>query len=118
MLKRLFIAAACAVGVVLPVMAAGTLSPAEIKSTFATGKPFSASSLGGKVFAMTFNLDGSALAVPKGGKKGQSGTWHASDKGYCTKWGKSPEHCYTVAKNGKRFDVLDASGKLTAHWTL
>jgi hypothetical protein len=32
--------------------------------------------------------------------------------------GKNPEHCYAGEKNGKRYDVLDASGKLAAHWAL
>ena len=106
-----------AVLVALPAMAAA-LSPDEIKTTFATGKPFSAVSASGKTFKMTFKDDGSALMLAKGAKKGQAGKWRVSDKGYCTTWGKSSEHCYTVEKGAKQYDVLDGSGKLVAHWTL
>jgi hypothetical protein len=102
----------------LPVMAAGTtLSPDEIKATFGTGKPFTAASTSGKAFSLTLKADGSALEMPKGKKSGRKGTWRVSDKGYCSTWGTNNEHCYTVQKNGTKYDVLDSGRHIIAIWT-
>ncbi len=100
-------------------MAAGApLTPSQIKSTFGTGKPFSAASADGRAkFWFTFNADGSAQAVPKGRKSGAHGTWRLSKNGYCTQWGTGAEHCYTIDKTGSQFDVRDG-GTVIAHFAL
>lgn len=101
-----------------PVLAATTaLSPDEIKSTFGTGKPFTATSLSGKVYLFTFKPDGSAVEVVKGKKKATTGAWRVSDKGYCTKWGGGTEHCYSVSKVSDHYEVRDAGGHLISNWT-
>jgi hypothetical protein len=102
----------------LPVIAATSqLSPDEIKSVFANGKPFTAVSMGGKAYWLTLNADGSAMEIPKLKKSGKPGKWRLSDEGYCTKWRVHEEHCYTVEKNGNRYDVLDSGGHLISNWT-
>ena len=102
----------------LPVIAAAvTLTPDEIKATFGTGKPFTATDTSGKAYVLTLKPDGSALETPKGKKTATTGTWRVSDKGYCSKWGTAKEHCHTVQKNGNRYDVLDAGGLPIASWT-
>jgi len=50
-------------------------------------------------------------------KSTKTGTWHLSKTGYCSKWGKQPEHCYDVQKNGKEYDIVDTTGKVVAHWS-
>jgi hypothetical protein len=92
------------------------LTPAEISSTFVTGLPFAATANTGKVIMITLKPDGTALAVPKGEKKGNKGKWRLSDKGYCTIWGKSPEHCYTVRLVSISYEVVNATGLVVAHW--
>ncbi len=101
-------------------MAAGSaLSPSQIKSTFGTGKPFSAVSASGRAaFWFTFNADGSAVAMPKGGKTGAHGKWRLSKNGYCSAWGAGSEHCYTIDKNGSQFEVHAPGGPLVAHFAL
>src|SRR5262245_10590674 len=74
------------------------LTPDDIKTTFATGHAFSAATPGGEVVMLTFKPDGTAQAAPKGKKKVSKGKWRLNDTGYCTTWGKSAEHCYTVQK--------------------
>jgi uncharacterized protein with FMN-binding domain len=99
--------------------ASGPLSPKEIQSTFGTGKPFSATSASGRsTYWFTFNSDGSALAVPKGRTTGASGAWRVSSDGYCSTWNGGSEHCYTIDKNGSKFDVRDPSGNLVANFAL
>jgi hypothetical protein len=95
-----------------------TMSPAEIKATFGTGKPFSATSSGGQTYTFTFNPDGTAIQAPKGSGAVTKGTWRVNDKGYCSKWGTNAEHCYTVERNGDKFDVRDSSGKAISRWIL
>ena len=92
------------------------LAPADIGATFMTGKPFEATANTGKIIVITFKADGSALAVPKGEKKGNKGKWRLSDKGYCTTWGKSPEHCYAVRLTGSSYEVLNEANIIVAHW--
>jgi hypothetical protein len=107
------------VGVALPAVAATPLTPKEIKTVFATGKPFNGVTVPGKMtYTLTLNADGSSLlTLLKGDKTSTKGTWRVSDTGYCSKWAKSTEHCYTVQKAGKEYDVLNASTKVIAHWT-
>src|SRR4051812_49740275 len=102
-----------------PPAAAGPLAPADIKTMFGTGKPFTAvSSPGGKTFTFTLKPDGSAVQTPKGSNTtATTGTWRVNDKGYCSKWGTNSEHCYVIVKNGKAYDVKDASNHVVSHWT-
>jgi hypothetical protein len=103
----------------LPALAAATpLTPAEIKSMFGNGKPFTATSTGGQSYTFIFKVDGTASQTPKGGGGGTTGVWRVNDKGYCSKWGTAAEHCYTVERNGERFDVRDSTGKAISRWTL
>ncbi len=101
-------------------MAAGSpLSPSQIQSTFGTGKTFSATSASGRsAYWFTFRADGSATAVPKGQKTGAQGKWRLSSDGYCSAWGPGAEHCYTIDKNGSKFDVRDPGGNLVANFAL
>ena len=100
--------------------AATPLSPAEIKATFGTGKPFTANSTtGGASFTFVLKPDGSATQTSKGATASVvTGMWRVNDKGYCSKWGGNAEHCYTVEKNGTRYDVKDAAGHIISRWTL
>jgi hypothetical protein len=98
-------------------LAATTLSPTEIKSTFATGKPFASASPAGARFTIVLNLDGSAARTPKGSKNATLGKWRVSDAGYCSTWGSGAENCYTVEPNGSTYSVRDSKGKLAARWT-
>ncbi len=108
-----------AAGTASAMAASGALSPNQIRSTFGTGKPFSAVSASGRsAYWFTFKADGSALAVPKGQKAGAQGTWRLSNDGYCSQWGAGTEHCYTVDKNGSQFDVRNPGGALIAHFAL
>jgi hypothetical protein len=113
---------ALAVAFVTPAEAAATLlSPAEIQIIFGQGKPFTAkSTTGGKILTFTFNMDGTARQSPKGASAATAiiGKWRVDSKGYCSKWGKNAEHCYTVEKNGSHYDVRDSSGMVVSQWTL
>ena len=114
----LFVVAVLCMGVVRPGLAAPTtVSPQEIKATFATGKPFTSKSPSGTVFVLILKSDGTALRTPKGVTAGTSGTWHLSATGYCSKWGANSENCFTLQKNGPEYLVLDAKGKIAAHWS-
>ena len=93
------------------------LTPDQIRTLFGTGKPFTATSVSGiKTYAFTFNPDGSAMERLKGAKKGVSGKWRVSDNGYCTTWNGGTEHCYTVDKGAKSYEVRDLGGDLISNW--
>jgi hypothetical protein len=99
-------------------LAATTLSPTEIKATFATGEPFGSASPAGAQFIIILNPDGTASRTPKGSKNATLGKWRVSDAGYCSSWGgSSAENCYTVEQNGSTYSVRDSKGKLAARWT-
>ncbi len=118
MIARSLVAALALAGVVSPASAAtNQLTPDEIQSTFANGKPFTAVSTSGDVFVLTFKPDGSALETLKGRRKGSTGSWRVSDKGYCTTWRSNKEHCYTVVKVGAKYAVRGATGQLISTWT-
>jgi hypothetical protein len=103
-------------GALFPALAANTLSPEQIKSTFGTGQPFSSISPSGAAYTLVLNVDGSASRTPKGSKAAVTGTWRVASDGYCSKWGKNPENCYTIQKGAKAYTVLDSGGKIVARW--
>jgi hypothetical protein len=98
--------------------AASALTPAEIKATFGTGMPFTATNPSGKSYAFTLKPDGTATEVAKGSSAVTTGTWRVNASGYCSKWGSSAEHCYTVERNGDKFDVRDSTAKVISRWSL
>jgi uncharacterized membrane protein len=118
-ISRLAMATAVAVSIALPAFAATSLSPDEIKATFGTGSPIAGRTPGGMTYTLTLGSDGSAqMVLLKGQKTTSTGTWHVSKDGYCSKWATNPERCYTVAKNGKHYDVTNAAGNVIASWTM
>jgi hypothetical protein len=113
------IAVVAALLAAVPAIAATTLTPTEIKAMFGTGKAFVATSSGGQAYSFVFKPDGSATQSPKGSTTTiTTGTWRVNDKGYCSRWGTNAEHCYTVEKNGDKFDVRDSTGKAISRWQL
>jgi hypothetical protein len=83
-------------------LAADPMPPAEIRSTFFTGQPFTAVSPSGTKFKMTFTPDGKMTREPveKSGNK-DAGTWKLNAKGFCTSWGRAAANCFTVVPSGE-----------------
>ncbi len=108
-----FVALAC---VVKPAWAVTKLTPNEIKTIFANGKPFTSTSPGGAVFTIVLNPEGTATRAPQGSKNPTLGKWRLSDVGYCSTWGKGTENCYTIEKGATSFTVRDSAGKVAARW--
>ena len=63
--------------------AAERMAPSDIQTAFFNGKPFTASTMGGRQFKMTFTPDGKMTRQPSGkaGKK-SSGTWKLDPSGF------------------------------------
>jgi len=82
--------------------AAEPLSPADIRTTFFSGQPFTAASPSGAKFKMTFTPDGKITREPveQSGTK-SAGTWKLNAKGFCTAWGHAAPHCFTVVPSGE-----------------
>jgi len=99
-------------------LAAGRLAPADIKTAFFTGQPFTAATPSGVKFKMTYAADGKMTREPVGRAGGKSeGTWTLSKDGFCTTWKGSEANCYTLVSSGEnRWSVMKGSG-LMAVWT-
>jgi hypothetical protein len=82
--------------------AAEPMAPADIRTTFFTGQPFTATSLSGTKFTMIFMPDGKMTREPvqQSGSK-SSGTWKLNAKGFCTAWGHTAANCFTVVPSGE-----------------
>jgi len=82
--------------------AAEPMAPNEIKTTFFTGQPFTAASLSGTKFKMTFTPDGKMTREPlEQSGNASAGTWKLSAKGFCTAWSHRKPSCFTVIPNGE-----------------
>jgi len=118
-IAKLVFATTVAVSLALPALAAGPLTPDEIKTSFGTGNAIAGRTSGGMTYTLTLNSDGNAqMVLLKGPKTTSTGTWHVSKDGYCSKWGTNPTRCYTIVKNGKHYDVTDSAGKVIASWAI
>jgi hypothetical protein len=102
----------------LPAFAATNLTPKEIQDTFGSGAAVHGVAVpGGRRYNLTLSADGTAQMTFLNDNSTRTGTWRVSKTAYCSKWGSSSEHCYTIEQNGKSFDVLNGSGTVIAHWT-
>jgi len=83
------------------VRAAEPMSPADIRTAFFTGQPFTATSPSGTKFKMTFTPDGKMTREPleQSGSK-SAGTWKLNAKGFCSAWGHVAPNCFTVVASG------------------
>ena len=83
-------------------LAAEPMAPNEIKATFFTGQPFTAVSLSGTKFTMTFTPDGKMTREPLEQSSNRSaGTWKLNAKGFCTAWNRAKPNCFTVVPSGE-----------------
>jgi hypothetical protein len=78
------------------------MAPNEIKATFFTGQPFTAVSLSGTKFTMTFTPDGKMTREPlEQSGNGSAGTWKLNAKGFCTTWNRAKPNCFAVVPSGE-----------------
>ena len=96
------------------VFAADTMAPSEIQATFFTGQAFTARTLSGTKFKMTFTPNGKMTREPlapvtkgpaqksveRGNASIGTGTWRLNAKGFCTTWAHSKPTCFTVVPSG------------------
>ena len=84
------------------VSAAEPMAPADIRTTFFTGQPFTATSPSGTKFTMIFTPDGKMTREPveRSGSK-SAGTWKLNAKGFCTAWSHAAANCFTVVPSGE-----------------
>ena len=82
------------------VLAAEPMAPREIRATFFTGQPFTATTPSGTKFRMTFTPDGNIAREAQSGNK-SSGTWKLNAKGFCTTWSHSKPNCFTIVPSGE-----------------
>jgi hypothetical protein len=82
--------------------AAEPMAPADIRTTFFNGQPFTATSPSGTKFTMIFTPDGKMTREPleQSGTK-SAGTWKMNAKGFCTAWGHVAPTCFTVVPGGE-----------------
>lgn len=82
--------------------AAEPMAPNDIRATFFTGEPFTAVTLSGTKFKMTFTPDGKMTREPveQPGDK-NAGTWKLNAKGFCTTWAHSKPNCFTIVPSGE-----------------
>jgi hypothetical protein len=83
-------------------LAAEPMAPNEIRATFFTGQPFTAVSLSGTKFTMTFTPDGKMTREPlEQSGNSSAGTWKLNAKGFCTTWNRAKPNCFTVVPSGE-----------------
>jgi hypothetical protein len=114
----LLLAAGILVAGATPGHAVERLKPEEIKTTFFTGQPFTASTPGNTKFTFVFTADGNVSRTPvgKSGAKGE-GTWKLSRDGYCTTWKGSKATCFTVIPSGdNKWSVMQGT-TVRATWS-
>jgi hypothetical protein len=78
------------------------MAPADIRTTFFNGQPFTATSPSGTKFTMIFTPDGKMTREPleQSGTK-SAGKWKMNAKGFCTAWGHAAPTCFTVVPSGE-----------------
>jgi hypothetical protein len=99
-------------------MAAERLTANEIKATFFTGKPFTATAASNAKFKMTYTPDGKVTREPLGkiGAKGE-GSWKLDKFGFCTTWTGQRALCSTVVPTGDNKWAVVRGTTTVATWS-
>ncbi|MGH9552447.1 MAG: hypothetical protein ACRD3W_23880 [Terriglobales bacterium] len=108
----------CAVLFTSVAAAAERMTPSDIQTTFFNAQPFTAATLAGTQYKMTFTPDGKMIREPtaRAGYK-NNGTWKLDAKGFCTSWKKAKATCYTVVPNGNNKWSVIEDNNVIATWT-
>jgi hypothetical protein len=98
--------------------AAEPMAPSDIQATFFNGQPFTASTLDGTQFKMTFTSDGKMSREPLAhtGYR-NNGTWKLDAKGFCTSWNRAKATCYTIIPSGENKWSVQKEATVVATWT-
>ena len=115
-MRALFLAAVITACMTAPA-AAAVLTPNEVKDTFFTGQPFTASATNIK-YKMLFTADGKMTREPIGaGVAKNEGTWKLTKDGFCTTWKGAKANCYRIQTAGdNRWSVMKGT-TVVATWT-
>ncbi|MFN3809545.1 MAG: hypothetical protein ACK4S6_02910 [Roseateles asaccharophilus] len=95
----------------------GPVSGKEIQDAW-VGKDLVGTSAAGAKVHMRLEQDGTATVAA--GNTNDSGTWRASDTGYCTTWKTiraGQERCFTVTRDGTVFKVANPDGSPSGQFT-
>ena len=88
----------------------------EIEALFFTEAPIEATGLGRASFRVTFYKNGTAERLDHQSGETEQGKWRFLGDGYCSKWGKAHEGCYTVVKDGNVYKVVLGT-RAVAFWS-
>src|SRR5262245_18456691 len=79
--------------------AAEPMAPSDIQATFFNGQPFTAATLSGVKFNMTFTPYGKMAREPSAESGSMSAcTWRLNAQGFCASWGREKAGCFTVVR--------------------
>jgi hypothetical protein len=93
------------------------VTPKEIQDKW-VDKTLVGTTSGGSAVTMKLRADGTASL--NAGTTYDTGTWRASDEGYCTTWRKiryGQESCFTAKRDASRVTVLNADGSISGYFT-
>ncbi len=94
--------------------AAEPVTPEQIKAQW-VGVTLAGQTAQGGFAQLHLAADGSAWV--RAGNMYDTGRWRLSDTGYCTTWRRlrgGEESCFTVQREGERYRIYFADGKLSA----
>jgi len=93
-----------------------TVTGKEIQDNW-VGKTLSGTAANGAPVTMKLLTDGTAtLSV---GTRNDSGTWRATESGYCTTWKtirSGQERCFTTRRSGSKVTVLNPDGSVSGQF--
>jgi len=81
------------------------------------GKTLRGATAKGAAVTMKLLTDGTATLTA--GNTSDSGTWRASETGYCTTWRTiraGQERCFTVRRTGSKVTVLNPDGSVSGYF--
>ncbi len=88
----------------------------DVEALFFNGNPVEAAGLGRASFRVTFFKNGEAARLDNKSGETKRGTWRWLGDGYCSKWEKAHESCYTIVKDGEVYKIVRGT-RAVAFWS-
>jgi hypothetical protein len=88
----------------------------EIEPLFFNSRDIEATGSGRASFRVTFFKTGQAERFDHKTNATEQGSWRFLGDGYCSKWAKAYEGCYTIVKDGEIYKIVRGT-RAVAFWT-
>jgi hypothetical protein len=88
----------------------------DLRDRFFDGTPITSRAVGGREYTVIFHRNGKAERLDRKNNTTIAGKWRLKGEGYCSRWEKGREDCFTAVQDGGIIKIV-RNTRAVAIWT-